>query len=158
MNYSQKATDNDYLYVLRRTLPPWSWRENLDELVEYCANYRIDEVCVKIDTGTFTHCFPNSDWLENYQKILMTVKKELNAIGVEYSLNPNVTQGHTDRGRRICDLHPDWDMFTGASGVHCTDCVCNASPGWREYIRSICRRPATGRRSSIWHNAKASWS
>lgn len=28
--------NNGYLYILRRTVPPWRWRENLDELVRLC--------------------------------------------------------------------------------------------------------------------------
>ena len=55
--------NNGYLYVLRRTLPPWRWRENLSELVRLCPKYGIDEVCVKIDIcnpafgGTEQHAF-----------------------------------------------------------------------------------------------------
>lgn len=31
-------------YALRRTLPPWSWKENLRELEDCLPRYRIDEV------------------------------------------------------------------------------------------------------------------
>ncbi|MFA6815134.1 MAG: hypothetical protein WCS73_02440 [Lentisphaeria bacterium] len=150
MNYSEKVNQKNYLYILRRTLPLWSWRENLDELVEYCREFQIDEVCVKIDTGTFTHYFPDFEWLKNYQKILKTIKKELNEIGVEYSLNPNVTQGHGDRGRNIHKQHPDWHMITGADGAECTDCVCNASPGWRKYFARQWTLYAETKPSTIW--------
>ena len=83
--------NNGYLYILRRTVPPWRWRENLDELVRLCPKYGIDEVCIKIDTGTFTHYYPSFEWLENYRKILLQIKKELNEVGVNYSLNPNAS-------------------------------------------------------------------
>jgi hypothetical protein len=135
MNYVEQVRKTDYLYVLRRTLPPWSWRRNLDELKEMCRKYRIDEVCVKIDTGTFTHYFPDEEWLLNYQQVLFAVRDELAAVGVNYSLNPNVTQGHGDRGRHIDRLHPGWCMITGPDGVQTTDCACNSSPGWRDYFR-----------------------
>ena len=55
MGYAEHLKRDDYLYVLRRTLPPWNWWSGLDELKEMYQKYRIDEVCVKIDTGTFTH-------------------------------------------------------------------------------------------------------
>lgn len=135
MNYSKHLQKDDYLYILRRTLPPWNWRVVLDELKEMCQKYRIDEVCVKTDTGTFTHYFPDEKWMLNYQKILFAVREELADIGVNYSLNPNVTQGHGDRGRHIDRLHPDWSMIMGHDGTRATDCACNISPGWREYIR-----------------------
>jgi len=106
----------------------------LDDLLVYCRKCGIDEVCVKVDTGTFTHYYPSFEWLDNYQKILFTVRDELAGIGVRYSLNPNVTQGHGDRGRNIFLQHPDWHMITGADGVKTTDCVCCSSRGWREYM------------------------
>ncbi len=135
ISYLEQIRRSDYLYVLRRTIPPWNWRRNLDELKEMCREYRIDEVCLKIDTGTFTHYFPSEAWLRDYQRILFAVRDELVAIGVNYSLNPNVTQGHGDRGRHIDRQHPDWHMITGHDGTRTTDCVCNISPGWREYFR-----------------------
>ncbi|MFA7186269.1 MAG: hypothetical protein WC082_15320, partial [Victivallales bacterium] len=123
MNYAQDVKRNDYLYVLRLTLPPWNWEKMLDELVVYCRKCRIDEVCVKIDTGTFTHYYPSFEWLKDYQKILFAIKDKLNGNGVRYSLNPNVTQGHGDRGRNIFSQHPDWHMITGPDGTRTTDCV-----------------------------------
>ena len=142
--------NNGYLYILRRTVPPWRWRENLDELVRICPKYGIDEVCIKIDTGTFTHYYPSFEWLENYRKILLQIKKELNEAGVNYSLNPNVTQGHGDRGRNICKQHPDWPMCTNPDGTHATDCACNIGRGWRDYIRKQWTIYAETRPVSIW--------
>ncbi len=142
--------NNGYLYILRRTVPPWRWRENLDELVRLCPKYGIDEVCIKIDTGTFTHYYPSFEWLENYRKILLQIKKELNEVGVNYSLNPNVTQGHGDRGRNICKQHPDWPMCTNPDGTHATDCACNIGGGWRDYIRKQWTIYAETRPVSIW--------
>lgn len=142
--------NNGYLYILRRTVPPWRWRENLDELVRLCPKYGIDEVCIKIDTGTFTHYYPSFEWLENYRKILLQIKKELNEVGVNYSLNPNVTQGHGDRGRNICKQHPDWPMCTNPDGTHAMDCACNIGGGWRDYIRKQWTIYAETRPVSIW--------
>lgn len=151
MNYAEIVRGNSqYLYVMRRTVPPWRWRENLDELVELCPKYGIDEVCVKIDTGTFTHYFPDFEWLRNYQKILFQIKKELNAAGVNYSLNPNVTQGHGDRGRNIYEQRPDWPMFTDLHGTHATDCACNIGEGWRDYIKKQWTLYAETKPVSIW--------
>ena len=150
-NYADIVRNSpDFLYVLRRTIPPWRWRETLDELLLMCRKYRIDEVCVKIDTGTFTHYFPDESWLRNYQKILLEVKRGLSGIGVRYSLNPNVTQGHGDRGREICTTHPDWPMCTAPNGVSARDCACNSGPAWREYIRMQWRIYAETEPDAIW--------
>lgn len=150
MDYAEQLGRNGYLYILRRTLPPWSWRENLDELKTVCPRYGIDEVCVKIDTGTFTHYAPDEKWLYHYQKILFTIRDELAEIGVNYSLNPNVTQGHSDRGRHIDRQHPAWHMITGSDGSRATDCTCNTSPGWREYFRFQWSLYAETKPALIW--------
>lgn len=150
MSYADQVRRNEYLYILRRTLPPWSWRRNLDELKTACVKYRIDEVCVKIDTGTFTHYAPNEKWLRDYQEILFVIRDELTEIGVNYSLNPNVTQGHADRGRHIDRQHPDWHMITDGNGTKTTDCVCSISPGWREYFRLQWTLYAETRPAVIW--------
>ena len=149
-NYAEQVKKPGYLYIVRRTVPPWRWRENLDELIELCPKYGVDEVCVKIDTGTFTHNYPGLDWLKRYQEILFRIKEELNAVGVNYSLNPNVTQGHGDRGRNIDRQHPDWPPCTGADGTAAHDCMCNIGKGWREYIREQWTLYAETKPVSIW--------
>ena len=148
--YAAKAGQRDFMYILRRTIVPWRWREALDEAVEYCKKYRIDELCVFIDSGTFTHYYPDEKWLADYQKILFEVKKSCDANGIIYSLNPNVTQGHGDRGRHIAALHPDWDMCTGSDGTSADDCACSSSKPWRKYISSQWELYAETHPAVIW--------
>ena len=148
--YKRAANASDYLYVLRRTIPPWCWEKALAEAVDCCKKYRIDELCVFIDSGTFTHAYPSEEWLQNYQKILFTIKRELEANGIVYSLNPNVTQGHGDRGRRTDLKHPDWTMCTDADGHSAQDCACSISRPWREYIQMQWTLYAETHPSVIW--------
>ena len=54
-------------YALRRTLPPWSFAENLQELVEFLPRYGVDELIVKVDTEEFTHGQPPLAWVKRYQ-------------------------------------------------------------------------------------------
>jgi hypothetical protein len=150
MAIKDKPNRNGAWYALRRTLPPWRWRENLDELKAACRQYELDEVIVKIDTGTFTHYQPSFEWLNDYQKILFAIRDELTDIGVVYSLNPNVTLGHGDRGRNLKVSHPGVGFLVGHDGKECTDCACPLSEGWRKYIAKQWRIYAETKPSVIW--------
>lgn len=149
-NYATKARHNDFVYMLRRTIVPWKWREALHESIIMCQKYGISELSVFIDSGTFTHCYPDDQWLLNYQQILYEVKRRLDECGIVYSLNPNVTQGHGDRGRGINRRHTDWSMITDSKGVSAEDCACCISEGWRDYIRRQWTMYAQTRPAVIW--------
>ncbi len=158
MNYKELTEKRDFLYVLRRTIPPWKWEEALQEAVLMCRKYAIDELCVFIDSGTFTHAYPTLEWLRNYQKILFRIKEALEEAGIVYSLNPNVTQGHGDRGRHVDRQHPDWSMITSSAGVRATDCACSISRGWRDYLRKQWTLYAETHPAVIWIEDDIRWS
>ena len=61
-------------YSLRRTLPPWKFRETLADLLERAPRFQIDEVIVKIDTEEFSHGHPSLEWAKQYQTMLFEVK------------------------------------------------------------------------------------
>jgi hypothetical protein len=137
-------------YALRRTLPVWSWEENLKELVGYCSRNSVDEVILKVDTEEFSHGIPSVEWLDNYLPILHKTKEELSAIGVETSINPWVTLVHCDRGRHIKDIYPDIDLMVGHDGTQCTACSCPLSPGWKSATKALWQRYASVKPSVIW--------
>ena len=117
-------------YSLRRTLPPWNFQQMLDELCRLAPRFRIDEVIVKIDTEEFSHGHPTLEWARAYQPKLFLVKKELERLGIVYSLNPWITVGHADRKRL-----PGLECAVGHDGVEARHCACFLSPVWREHIR-----------------------
>jgi len=53
-------------FALRRTMPPWRFKENLAELVRACPRFGVDEVIVKVDTEEFSHGIPTLEWVRNY--------------------------------------------------------------------------------------------
>ena len=61
---------NTFHYTLRRTLPPWSFHENLRELEEAVVQGRLDEVLVKVDTEEFSHGQVNPTWFKAYLPLL----------------------------------------------------------------------------------------
>ena len=137
-------------YALRRTLPPWSWERNLDELLRFCREARIDEVIVKVDTEEFSHGQVPLDWLREYLPVLEHIRNALAEIGVTYSLNPWITLGHTDRGRDSRKAFPDMQMMVGHDGAECKACACPLCETWRTHTTQLWRLYASTRPAVMW--------
>ena len=80
-------------YALRRTLPPWSFDQNLRELIQWLPKYGVDELIVKIDTEEFSHGQPALQWITQYHPKLIQLAREMEKLGIVYSLNPWITLG-----------------------------------------------------------------
>jgi hypothetical protein len=147
-----KPTNGDCTawYALRRTLPPWRFEESLAELTDFCPRARIDEVIVKCDTEEFSHGYPSLEWLRAYQPLLRRTRAALARIGVVYSLNPWVTQGHIDRGRDLRDRFPGMRMMVGHDGVSAKAQACPLCPVWREHTRALWILYAETQPRAIW--------
>ncbi|MCD4824824.1 MAG: hypothetical protein K8S55_09455 [Phycisphaerae bacterium] len=137
-------------YALRRTLPPWSFDENLAELVELCPECGIDEVIVKVNTEEFSHGIPTIEWMKDYQPMLFRTRKALNAIGVVFSINPWITLGHRDHGHECLKLFPDIDFIVGHDGSQSRSCACPLSDGWRRHTAALWRLYAETQPDIIW--------
>jgi len=137
-------------YALRRTLPPWNFDRNLQELVECLPRYRVDEVIVKIDTEEFSHGQPPLDWVRAYQRNLFRIKAAMEKIGVAYSLNPWITVGHNDRGRDSRKSVPALRTIVGHDGTRCKVCACPLSKAWREHVSKIWTLYAETEPRVIW--------
>lgn len=124
-------------YSLRRTLPPWKFQETLEDLCRLAPQFKVDEVIVKIDTEEFSHGHPSLEWARDYQKNLFRIRKELEARGIVYSLNPWITVGHADRGRDDRKRLPGLECAVGHDGAEARHCACFLSPVWREHIRKL---------------------
>lgn len=120
-------------YSLRRTLPTWSFEQNLAELVEYLPRYGVDEVIIKVDTEEFTHGQPLLGWVEAYLPRLFRIREAMDKLGIRYSLNPWITVGHCDRGRDSRRELPNLRTMVGHEGTECTCCACPTDPVWRAH-------------------------
>ncbi|HYD83425.1 MAG TPA: hypothetical protein VEA63_05220, partial [Opitutus sp.] len=130
MNPSAPSANSSFWYALRRTMPPWSFEDNLRELVGVLPRYRVDEVIVKVDTEEFSHGHVPLEWLQRYQPRLHQARDALAEIGVTYSLNPWMTLGHIDRGRDGRKTIPDLQPIVGHDGAVCACCACPISDAW----------------------------
>ena len=124
-------------YALRRTLPPWSFEENLAELVAVLPRYQVDEVIVKVDTEEFNHGQPPLAWIRAYQPLLVRIRDALADIGICFSINPWITLGHADRGRDAIPQLPGLQTMVGHDGTVCTSCACPLSETWRRHAATV---------------------
>ena len=137
-------------YALRRTLPTWSFQENLEELVRVLPRYRVDEIIIKVDTEEFTHGQPPLDWVTEYQPRLFQIKEAMETLGIRYSINPWITVGHCDRGRDAVSQLPGLRTVVGHDGLRCTCCACPLSQVWRDNTQAVWRLYAETRPHVIW--------
>ena len=146
---SQSSCDQAW-YSLRRTLPPWSFEANLEELKTALPRYRVDELVVKVDTEEFSHGQPPLDWVRAYQEKLFRVKAVLDELGVVYSINPWITVGHIDRGRDARNQLPGLQTFVGHDGTVSKACASPLCPVWRDHIAKVWRHYAETLPDAIW--------
>jgi len=137
-------------YALRRTLPPWSFEQNLQELKTQLPRYRVDELIVKVDTEEFTHGQPPLRWVKTYQKNLFRIREAMEDLGVVYSVNPWITVGHNDRGRDGRRQLPGLETVVGHDGAQCTCCACPLSEVWRDHVDKVWTLYAETRPHIIW--------
>ncbi|HOF89000.1 MAG TPA: hypothetical protein PLZ36_13000, partial [Armatimonadota bacterium] len=137
-------------YALRRTLVSWKFDAALEELLRFCREATVDEVILKCDTEEFSHGIPTVEWLRGYQPLLMRARDALRGMGVEYSLNPWVTQGHIDRGRDIRDVFPGMRMQVGHDGAEARAQACPLCDVWQAHTAQLWTLYAETRPHVIW--------
>ena len=137
-------------YALRRTLPPWSFEQNLAELIQWLPKYGVDELIVKIDTEEFSHGQPDLRWIRQYRPKLAQIAKEMEKLGIVYSLNPWITLGHIDRGRDSRPLLPGLQPIVGHDGAECRSCACPLCGIWRANIQEVWTLYAETEPRVIW--------
>lgn len=139
-----------FQYVLRRTLPVWSWKENLQELDNLIEAHRIDELLIKVDTEEFSHGQPELQWMQNYRTILEATKELCDRKNIRFSINPWITHGHTDRGRNGAEQLPGLQTIIDIEGNQSTVCACPLSRIWQEHICRIWEIYASLHPYAIW--------
>jgi hypothetical protein len=137
-------------YALRRTLPLWSFEQNLKELVRCLPRYGVDELIVKVDTEEFTHGQPPYAWVKRYQPRLFRIKKAMDRLGIRFSINPWITVGLCDRGRDSRKQVPGLRTTVGHDGSECKVCACPISKAWRQHVARIWTLYAETRPHVIW--------
>jgi hypothetical protein len=106
-------------------------------MIEQLPRYRVDEVIVMLDVEEFFHNHPTPEIAREWTKNLVRARDSLAGAGIAYSLNPWITRGHEDRGRRAADALPGIQRVVHADGTQATCVACNLSPVWRDNLRRV---------------------
>lgn len=137
------------IYALRRTLPVWSFEENLREL-DILKEHHVEELIVKVDTEEFSHGHVPLEFLRSYQEKLFRIREKLEFLGIRYSINPWATQGHADRGRYAEESIPGVQTMVDFDGSVSTGCACPLSPAWQKHITECWRIYAETKPHIMW--------
>ena len=149
MNQNLKKTNKAW-YALRRTLPVVSFEKNLRELIEMLPKYRVDELILKVDVEAFWHGQPDYGWIKKYQKKIFLVKKEMEKLGIVFSLNPWITVGHGDYGKDARKQLPGFQPMVGHDGTECSCCACPLGEVWKKNTEKIWSLYAETKPAVIW--------
>ena len=139
-----------FTFVLRRTLPLWSFRENLEELEQAVVQWKLDEVMVKVDTEELSHGQVSMEWLDRMFPRLEELGQMLARHGTRYDINPWITLCHLDRGRHGKDSLPGFEGMVDISGSVSEACACPLSPAWLKHTKAVWKRYASLHPYSIW--------
>jgi len=134
-------------------LPPWSVEQNLREIVEFLPRYGVDELIVfvvDLDSREFTRCQRLPKWVRRYQKSLFRIRAAMEKVGIRYSINPWITQGHGDKGRDSRKDLPGLQTLVGPDGAQCESCACPLSPIWRRNVAKVWTLYAETKPHVIW--------
>lgn len=123
-----------YHYMLRRTFALWKPEETIEEVLDFCGEYGIDEVIWKIDVEEFSHGLTPLDTIRRYLPWLAKARDASASEGILFSINPWVTHNHADRGRDMRPVHPEMGFAVDWTGVESMACACSLSGAWRNWL------------------------
>lgn len=142
--------DKKFTYMLRYTIAPdCCEEERIAELIDFCKEAEIDDVmffvnCEELNTG---HITPQEQerWLELAEK----TRKQTDALGITFSINPWTTIMHSAKGRT---LRPGQHFRTmvDMDGNACELVGCPTDPAFIEYLKGVYARYARFHPDTLW--------
>ncbi|MFO1492553.1 MAG: hypothetical protein U1F87_16960 [Kiritimatiellia bacterium] len=124
-------------YALRRPLPDWRFDELLAEMVGQLPRYRVEEAILMVDVEEFFHNHPTPEDARRHALALDRARNALHQAGIAYSLNPWITRGHANRGRRAAEVLPGIQTVVGADGASSDTIACPLCPVWLENLEQV---------------------
>ncbi len=122
-----------YNYSLRFVLVPGiDADKRIDELVKFCKNSAIDDVIFFIAPEDFYRGHITKEEAKPFVDLILKAKARLAPLGITTSLNPWITLGHGDRGRKMNPAQ-NFDRMVAYGGMKGETIVCPLSKSWIEY-------------------------
>lgn len=126
-----------YLYSLRfQLLPDVDFGERMKNLLDFCEKADIDDVMFFIGAEEVGKGHITVEQAKVYTDVIARAGEILRARGITVSLNPWVTLGHYDGGRRL-QKGQNFRNMVGHDGVKAQVAVCPLDKNWREYYVNL---------------------
>lgn len=141
---------NNYIYSLRIALcPDFHVEEKFPLLLEFCKQAEIDDVQFFINQEEVNQGHLTIEETKEWLQMIGKMKPQLEAEGIQVSLNPWITLLHTDRGR---ELKPEqhFTLMADVNGVSAKAVACPLDGEFQNYIKEIYRLYAEMDFSVIW--------
>ncbi|GAA1360058.1 hypothetical protein [Streptomyces beijiangensis] len=137
-------------YVLRLQVDPADDPESVgDRLLALAHDSRADEICVFLFGMEFNDGHDSPQRIGAWLDATRPWRTRLRTAGVDVSLNPGHTVGHSDWGRTLTPDQP-WQPMVDQYGRSAAAQVCPLDPGWRAYFASTLRRYADEDVCAVW--------
>ena len=126
-----------FRYHLRLQLPPTlDFEERLENMLDFCKKAKVDDViffigCEELATGHIT-----IEEAKPYAAVINRASTYLKEMGITVSLNPWMTIGHYDGGRKLKDGQ-NFRTFVGHDGATAEVVACPLCDQWRKYYAEL---------------------
>lgn len=135
-------------FSLRIGIGLWSHAQRLEELLEWCRDYRpaLDEVALFTSA---THAPLPLPELERRAQALGEVLPRFRALGLQAGINHLATLGHADEDVERA-LREPWQRLTGHDGLTAQACYCASDPRVMAYVGRCYERLAAVGPDFLW--------
>lgn len=122
-----------YKYSLRLQISPnLNYEERIKNALDFCEKAKIDDVMFFCAAEDLFVGHVTKEQAQKYVDVILLAKSELEKKGISVSLNPWITIGHYDGGRKLQDGQ-NFSTMVGHDGIVAEVCACPLSESWREY-------------------------
>ncbi|MBQ4269688.1 MAG: hypothetical protein IJB97_08585 [Clostridia bacterium] len=128
-----------YRYSLRLQLSPMlDYEDRIAQALDFCKRAKIDDVIFFVAAEDLCVGHIEKTDAKKYTDVINRAKKDFETLGITVSLNPWLTLGHYDGGRRLKDGQ-NFTTMVGHNGIQADMCVCPLDKNWRNYYTDLLR-------------------
>ena len=126
-----------YKYILRFSLvPSRNFDEKMQTLLDFCEKAEIDDVMFFIAPEELSVGHITIEEAKKWTDVIVRARDILAQRNITVSLNPWVTLGHYDGGRKLQEGQ-NFRTMVGLDGTKAETVVCPLCENWREYYAEL---------------------
>lgn len=127
-----KVDNEKFTHCLRIAVIPERYEEErIERIKNYCVKYGVANVMLFINAEEFNLGHMTKQEAVPYVEIIKKAKSVFNAADISVSLNPWMSIGHLDRGRKL-KKGQNFVTMTDMNGKKCDMVACPLDPEWKK--------------------------